>query len=98
MPIALHKWNNNIQKDNGKDINLVIPMYNSIKYSANSSKTFGSLWQYYRGEPALTNASAADNFQGNIASFKFKQKTTSSTGTADDTKKCENNFSIEVFK
>ena len=53
-----------------------MPMYNLIEYSNNYSKTSGSLWQYYRGEPALT---------GNSGSFKFKQKITGSTG--DDGKK-----------
>ena len=31
-----------------------MPMYNSIEYSGNYIKTSGSLWQYYRDEPALT--------------------------------------------
>ena len=36
---------NNTQIDNGKDIDIVMPMYNLIEYSNNYSKTFGSLWQ-----------------------------------------------------
>ena len=28
-----------------------MPMYNLIKDIGNYSKTYGSLWQYYRGEP-----------------------------------------------
>ena len=39
-----------------------------------SIETSGSLWQYYRNEPALTDAGTLDNFPGNSASFKFKQK------------------------
>ena len=35
---------NNTQIDNGKDTDVVIPMYNFIKYSENYSKTSGSLW------------------------------------------------------
>ena len=35
---------NNIQVDNAKDINIVMPMYNLIEYSDNYSKTSGSLW------------------------------------------------------
>ena len=31
-----------------------MPMYNLIEYSNSYSKTSGSLWQYYRDEPALT--------------------------------------------
>ena len=37
---------NNTQIDNGKDIDIVMPMYNLIEYSNNYSKTFGSLWQH----------------------------------------------------
>ena len=51
-----------------------MPMYNLIEYSDNYSKTSGSLFQYYRDEPALTDACALDNFLGNSASFKLKQK------------------------
>ena len=39
----------------------MMPMYNLIEYSDNCSKTSGSLWQYYRDEPALTDAGAPDN-------------------------------------
>ena len=35
---------NNIQIDNAKYIDVVIPMYNLIKYSNNYLKTWGSLW------------------------------------------------------
>ena len=42
---------NNIEIDNAKDIDIVMPMYNLIEYSDNCSKTSGSLWQYYRDEP-----------------------------------------------
>ena len=38
------------QIDNGKDTNVVMPMYNLIEYSDNYSKTSGSLWQYYRDD------------------------------------------------
>ena len=50
-------------------------MYNLIKYRDNYSKASGSLWQYYRDEPAINDAD--DNFasfSGNSGSFKFKQK------------------------
>ena len=42
---------NNTQTDNAKDLHVVIPMYNLIKYRENYSKTSGSLWQYYRDDP-----------------------------------------------
>ena len=56
-----------------------MPIYNLIEYSDNYSETSGSLWQHYRDEPALTDPGVADNFSGNSASFKFKQKITGST-------------------
>ena len=51
-------------------------MYNLIEYGGNYSKTSGIFWQYYRDEPALTNAGAIVNFHAanNGSSFKFKQK------------------------
>ena len=39
-------------------------MYNLIEYSDAHSKTSGSLWQYYRDEPALDN-------NGNIIDFLY---------------------------
>ena len=74
------KWRseiNNTQIDNAKDI--VMPMYNFTGYSNNYLKPSGRVWQYCRDEPALTDASALDNFPGNSASFKFNQKITGST-------------------
>ena len=52
-------------------------MYDLIEYSDNYSKTSGSLWQYYRDEPALDNNGAIFNFSANnnnSGSFKFKTK------------------------
>ena len=39
---------NNTDIDNTQDIDIVMPMNNLIKYSNDYSKTFGSLWQYYK--------------------------------------------------
>ena len=36
-------------------MDVVMPIYNLIKYSDNYSKTSGSLWQYYRDEPFIDN-------------------------------------------
>ena len=44
---------NNTQVDNAKDNDVVMPMYNLIEHNDSYSKTSGSLWQYYRDEPAL---------------------------------------------
>ena len=42
---------NNIEIDNAKDIDSVMPIHNLIEYSDNYSKASGGLWQYYRDEP-----------------------------------------------
>ena len=47
---------NNIQVDNAKDIDIVMPMYNLIENNNNYAKTSGCLWQYYRDEPNSTGA------------------------------------------
>ena len=58
-----------------------MPMYNLLEYSDNYSKTSGSLWQYYRDEPVLTDTGAIADFSAadNSSLFKFKQKTTRKT-------------------
>ena len=69
---------NNTQIDNGKYVDVVMPLYNVIEYSHNYSETWGSLWQYYRDYP-----------NDNIAqseSFKYKIKITGKTPTAGNTK------------
>ena len=58
-------------------------MYNLIEYSDASSKTSGSLWQYYRDSSALDNNGNIIDFpddKKNSASFKFKQKITGKAG------------------
>ena len=45
---------NNTKVDDAQDIDVVKPMYNLIKYSDTYSKISGSLWQFYRDEPAKT--------------------------------------------
>ena len=37
-------------------------MYDLVEYGYNYSKTSGSLWQYYRDEPSLTDAGAMNSF------------------------------------
>ena len=70
---------NNTKVGYTEDIPIVIPMYNLIEYSNAYSKTSGSLWQYYRYEPALDNIGniidfPADNSNSN--SFKFEEQIT----------------------
>ena len=79
---------NNTQIDNAKYIDVIMQIYSLIEYSHNYSKTSGSLWEYHRDEPALTDAGTIDNCHAanNSALFKFKQKTTGKTadgGTKD---------------
>ena len=77
-----------------------MPMYNLVEYGNNYLKTSGSLWQYYRDEPALTNASAIKNFHvgdNNSASFKFNQKITGLTADGG-TKNVAITGAIKIFK
>ena len=76
---------NNTQVENAKDIDIVMPMYNLIKYS---EKTTGSLWQYCKDIAARNNNNQIINFAANnlTDSFNFKVIFTSQTddgGTKD---------------
>ena len=42
--------------DNADNLDIIIPMYNLIKYSDNYSYTSGSVWQFKRNESPETNA------------------------------------------
>ena len=72
---------NNADIDNAQDIDIVMPMYNLIEYSDSYSKTSGSLWQYYKGDPN-------DNITQS-ESFKSKIKITWKTPAASNTKDIE---------
>ena len=66
----------NTQIDNAKDIDIVMNMYNLIKYSENYSQTSGGLWLCYKDQPALDKNSAIIDFPVNddtILSFKYKK-------------------------
>ena len=66
------------------DIDVVIPMYDSIEYSDNYSKNSGILWQYCRDESAINAANGnIVDFNANnatIDSFKMKIKIADKTG------------------
>ena len=69
----------------------VILTYNLLEYSDNYSNISGSLWQYYRDEPALNNAEniidVPANNNNNSVLLKFKEKITGKTDedrTKDD--------------
>ena len=69
---------NNIQVDNAKDIDIVMPMYNLIEFSDNYSKPSGSMWQYCKDISDGDNNNAFVNFaESNLTdSFNFKVKMT----------------------
>ena len=75
----------NTQVDYADDIDIVMPMYNHIEYSDVYLKTSGSLWQYYRDEPAIDGNGNMIDFpadNNNSTSFKYKQKITGQTGNS----------------
>ena len=53
----------NTQIEDANDVDVVMSMYNLIKYSNIYSKTSQSLWQYYRNEPALDNNNIFIDFE-----------------------------------
>ena len=71
---------NSIQVDDAYNIDVVIPMYNLIEYIDNYFKTSGTLWKYYRDEPAVNaaNGNVVDFNETNPICnlFKIKEKTT----------------------
>ena len=73
---------NNTQIDNAKDIDIVMSMYNLIEYIDDYAKTTGSLWQYFRDEPA-------DDDIEDSKSFKSKTKITGKTPNNDNEKDVE---------
>ena len=67
--------------ENAEDLDIVIPMYNLLKYSKNYTKTSASLWNYYRDE--LTDETNDNNGPNknliNSKPFKYKTSITGST-------------------
>ena len=62
---------NNIQVDNAKDVEIVMPIYNLIEYNDHYSKTCGSLWQYCKDKPAINNNDKIVDFNGANATDSF---------------------------
>ena len=52
---------NAVKIDNAEDLDVVMPMYNLLKYSKNYRKT--SLWNYYRDEPSNPLSSNSEYFK-----------------------------------
>ena len=80
----------NIQVDNAKDLDIVMPIYNLIEYTNNYSKTPGNLSRYCKDIHAVDNNNAIVDFTENNLTdlFNFKVKMTGQTGT-DGTKSVE---------
>ena len=66
---------NNKQVDYAHHIDIVMPIYNLIKYSDNNSKTSRFLWQYCRDQPA-SDDTITDFTEVNAITdlFKIKKK------------------------
>ena len=52
---------NGVKIDNAEDLDVVMPMYNSLEYRKNYRKTTGNLWNYYRDEPSNLLFSNSEN-------------------------------------
>ena len=64
---------NNAQVDNAKETDAVMNMYKLTEWNENYSQTSGSLWRYYRDQPALNNDGNIIDFPvNNDASLSFK--------------------------
>ena len=79
----------NSQTDNGKGIDIVMPMYNLIEYSDDYSKICGSLWQYCKDIPGVNNNGNMVDFTGPNATdpFNFEAKI---AGQTDDDGRIDN--------
>ena len=74
---------NNAETEYAEHIDIVMPIYNLIKYSDAFSKTSGRSWQDYRGQPALDSNGNIIDFpanNNNSVAFKFKHQITGKTG------------------
>ena len=59
--------------DGAHDLDIIMPMCNSIEYSDNYSDTLENMWQLKRGESSVTAAGNPDMVStANSSSFKFK--------------------------
>ena len=71
--------------EDANDLDIVIPVYNLLKYSKNYRKTIVSLYNYHRDE--LSDDADDNNFDNikvvNANTFKYKNKTTGNTYNVD---------------
>ena len=89
-PFRSRIWKiNNTFLDNTEDLDIIIPIYNLLKYTKNYSKTTGTLWNYYRDEinDGLNENNASNNRTNNnktITSKYFEYKTRLIGSTANN--------------
>ena len=90
---------NNTQIDNAEYTDIVMPTYNLIEYSDNSSKTSGSLWQHHKDIPAVNNAVDIVNFHGANAtdSFNFKTKIMGQTAANNNNGDIAGRVDVEII-
>ena len=69
--------------DTAESLDITMPMYNLIEYSANNSDTSASLWQFKKDERPVTNSGNPDNVS-TINSTSFKYKSSILGKSADD--------------
>ena len=71
-------------------MDVVMPMYSLLEYSDNYSKTSGSLYQHFRGEPGFFNIGAIVDVNNKYTtdSFNFFLNITCKAGN-DSTKNIE---------
>ena len=76
--------------ENAEDLDIVMPMYNLLKYCKNYEKTSGSLFNYYRDEPSEITIGAGNNTInisiGNSKSFDYKTEITGNLDAGEDEK------------
>ena len=76
--------------ENAEDLDIVMPIYNLLKYSKNYEKTSGSLFNYYRDEPKEHTIGAGNNAINisirNSKSFDYKTEITGSLDAGEDEK------------
>ena len=75
---------NNTFIDNAEDLDIVMPMNNLIEYNKNYSKTSGSLWNCYRGEPNSGVGGENDSINYSIKNSKSFDCKTSITGKLEN--------------
>ena len=93
---------NDAHVETAENLDIIMPMYNLIKYSDNYADSFGSLHQLKRDECPINYAENPLNVAlDNSVSFKYKVsflgKATDADGNDRSLKKYKNSCSTEIF-